>query len=173
MQFIPSLRFSAVILLNLTEGDYPLRYRSALVEYAVETAASLVVLCLSLRQEAGLLCDGILDNERRVVWFPASGHSGNGVPVLETLSRIRTVARKNNAVEDLFSPAVRLPAAARIYYVGPVPAPDTMARLWSLKRRGFHPECFFCGKQERHTGVAGGNRLPHRFIEDLRVPYVR
>ena len=173
MQYTPSLRFSAVILLNLAEGDYPLRYRHALIENAVEVAASLIIMCLSLRQEAGLLCDGLLDKDRRLVWFPAAGQTGSAVPLLETLSRIRSVADRKHAVEDLFSPAVRLPASARIFYVGPVPDEVDLQRLVSLKRRGYHPQCFFCGKQERSSVVPEHFRLPYRYIEDMRLPYVR
>jgi uncharacterized protein (DUF58 family) len=173
MQYSPSLRFSALILLNLAEEDYPLRYRHALVENSIEVAASLLIMCLTLRQETGLLCDGHVEKERRIIFFPISAHRGRAVHVLETLARIRPVPRKKHAVADVFSPHVQLPASARVFYVGPVPDEDDLLRLWNLKRRGYHPECFFCGKQERSAAAVGHIRLPHRFIEDMRLPYVR
>jgi uncharacterized protein (DUF58 family) len=173
MQYSPSLRFSAIILLNLTERDYPLRYRSALVENAIEVAASLVLMCLTLRQEAGLLCEGRLDGEERAVYFPVAAHAGSAVLILEALARIRPGTGRKRAVDGLFAQAVRLQASARIFYVGPVPDADALNRLRLLKRRGYHPECFFCGKQDRPAGGPGQIRLPHRFIEDMRLPYVR
>jgi len=169
MQYTPSLRFSALVVLNLTEEDYPLRYRHSLIESAVEFAASLLCHCSGLRQEAGFLSRGRLDDAERVVYFPVAAPGGSVVPVLETLARIRSGLAKKNAVDEFFSPAVRPPAACRVMYVGPVPGPDDLARLAGLKRRGLHPEFFFCERGERTPRALELLRVPYRYIEEVKA----
>jgi uncharacterized protein (DUF58 family) len=173
MQYTPSLRFGALIVLDLTEEDYPLRFRHSLIEGSIEAAASLLTHCIGARQEAGLLTRGRLDDER-VVYYPVAAHLGGGVHVLETLARIRSGLERRNAVDELFSPFVRLPAACRVYYVGPVPDAGRLNRLCGLKRRGLHPEFFFCSAADRGDETPQALKslgLAFRFIEDVRAPY--
>ncbi len=69
MEYVPSIYFPVLVLLNLTADDYPLAQRSHLVERAIETAASLAFYFVGIGQEVGLASSGLI------------GH-GSGVPTV-------------------------------------------------------------------------------------------
>ena len=60
MEYVPSIYFPVLVLLNLTADDYPLAQRAHLVERAVETAASLVFYFVGIGQEVGLASSGLI-----------------------------------------------------------------------------------------------------------------
>ena len=60
MEYVPSIYFPVLVLLNLTADDYPLAQRAHLVERAVETAASLVFHFVGIGQEVGLASSGLI-----------------------------------------------------------------------------------------------------------------
>ena len=69
MEYVPSIYFPVLVLLNLTANDYPLAQRAHLVERAVETAASLVFYFVGIGQEVGLASSGLIG--RRTTGAPA------------------------------------------------------------------------------------------------------
>ena len=60
MEYVPSIYFPVLVLLNLTADDYPLAQRAHLVERAIETAASLVFYFVGIGQEVGLASSGLI-----------------------------------------------------------------------------------------------------------------
>lgn len=60
MEYVPSIYFPVLVLLNLTAGDYPLAQRAHLVERAIEAAASLVFYFVGIGQEVGLASSGLI-----------------------------------------------------------------------------------------------------------------
>ena len=60
MEYVPSIYFPVLVLLNLTTDDYPLAQRAHLVERAIETAASLVFYFVGIGQEVGLASSGLI-----------------------------------------------------------------------------------------------------------------
>ena len=60
MEYVPSIYFPVLVLLNLTGDDYPLAQRAHLVERAVEAAASLVFYFVGIGQEVGLASSGLI-----------------------------------------------------------------------------------------------------------------
>ncbi len=60
MEYVPSIYFPVLVLLNLTANDYPLAQRAHLVERAIETAASLVFYFVGIGQEVGLASSGLI-----------------------------------------------------------------------------------------------------------------
>ena len=71
MEYVPSIYFPVLVLLNLTADDYPLAQRAHLMERAVETAASLAFYFVGIGQDVGLASSGLI------------GH-GAGVPAPPT-----------------------------------------------------------------------------------------
>ena len=63
MEYVPSIYFPVLVLLNLTTNDYPLAQRAHLVERAVETAASLVFYFVGIGQEVGLASSGLIGRQ--------------------------------------------------------------------------------------------------------------
>lgn len=74
MEYVPSIYFPVLVLLNLTADDYPLAQRAHLIERAVETAASLVFHFVGIGQEVGLAATG------RVGAAPAGAASAGAAP---------------------------------------------------------------------------------------------
>ena len=60
MEYVPSIYFPVLVLLNLTVNDFPLAQRAHLVERAIETAASLVFYFVGIGQEVGLASSGLI-----------------------------------------------------------------------------------------------------------------
>ena len=60
MEYVPSIYFPVLVLLNLTANDFPLAQRAHLVERAIETAASLVFYFVGIGQEVGLASSGLI-----------------------------------------------------------------------------------------------------------------
>ena len=63
MEYVPSIYFPVLVLLNLTANDYPLAQRAHLVERAIEAAASLVFHFVGIGQEVGLASSGLIGRQ--------------------------------------------------------------------------------------------------------------
>ena len=86
MEYVPSIYFPVLVLLNLTADDYPLAQRAHLVERAIETAASLVFYFVGIGQEVGLASSGLIG---RGAGVPASAAAppGTAAPADAAASR--------------------------------------------------------------------------------------
>ena len=72
MEYVPSIYFPVLVLLNLTANDYPLTQRAHLVERAVEAAASLVFYFVGIGQEVGLASSGLIGRHAGAPAAPAA-----------------------------------------------------------------------------------------------------
>ena len=63
MEYVPSIYFPVLVLLNLTANDYPLAQRAHLVERAIEAAASLVFHFVGIGQEVGMASSGLIGRQ--------------------------------------------------------------------------------------------------------------
>jgi len=155
MQFLPSMRYIAVILLNLNLEMYPIKHRYALIEAAIETAASLVYHSISQKQETSLICTGILDNVRQTISFPSRKDEGHAVAILETLSRIIPDNTGTDMFNLILDAGIKLPWNCRIQYIGPQPDGTQMYSLHVLKNKGYFPELFIVTEKREtiHSGM--------------------
>ena len=72
MEYVPSIYFPVLVLLNLTANDYPLAQRAHLVERAIEAAASLVFYFVGIGQEVGLASSGLIGRRNGAPAAPAA-----------------------------------------------------------------------------------------------------
>ena len=163
MEYVPSIYFPVLVLLNLTAEDYPLAQRAHLVERAIEAAASLVFYFVGIGQEVGLVTTGRIG--------PAAGTDGAGAvaegddggalagahtvePVragyahaahlLEQLARVNAVSGEHaaNFVEVVQRGGVSVANGTRVAVVTPPLREEQRAGLLALRRRGYDVEVF-------------------------------
>lgn len=162
MEYVPSIYFPVLVLLNLTADDYPLAQRAHLVERAIEAAASLVFYFVGIGQEVGLVTTGRIG--------PAAGSGGAGTDVqenagvlagahtvepvragyahaahlLEQLARVNAVTGEHaaNFVEVVQRGGVSVANGTRVAVVAPPLREEQRAGLLALRRRGYDVEVF-------------------------------
>lgn len=152
MEYVPSIYFPVLVLLNLTAGDYPLAQRAHLLERAVETAASLVFHFSGIGQEVGLAATGRIGTDPAAAnaagaWTvePVRAGYAHAAHLLEQLARL-TAAPDGQAgadfVELLQRGAVSLANGTRVAVVTPPLRDAQRAGLLALRRRGYDVEVF-------------------------------
>ena len=142
MEYSPSIYFPVLILLNLSERDYPLAQREHVSNRAIEVAASLVFFFVGLKQEIGLITTGRLDaSDGHPVVGIKAGH-GHAINILEILARIQTSGDNVNFAQYLFRSGVSIQSGTRIMVVTPPPREDEKESLLSSKRKGYDMEVF-------------------------------
>ena len=112
MEYVPSIYFPVLVLLNLTADDYPLAQRAHLVERAIEAAASLVFYFVGIGQEVGLASSGLIGHGSG---FPAPAEARAGAAATGDAAALRDPAAPGSAS------AAPAPAAAS-YTAEPVRA---------------------------------------------------
>jgi uncharacterized protein (DUF58 family) len=162
-EYEPSIYFPALVLLNLTDTDYPQAQRQHLVERAIEMAASLLFYFVGLKQQVGLLTTGrIADSEAPPV-APLRPGYGHAKSALEILARIATTEARGSAgdfTDLVLRGGVAVPTGTRIVVVSPPLRPAQVTALLALRRRGYEVEVFLVSSQS--TAAA-----------DLEVPGLR
>ena len=172
MEYVPSIYFPVLVLLNLTGDDYPLAQRAHLVERAIETAASLVFYFVGIGQEVGLASSGLIGRGSGV---PADAAAARGQPedpasappaapappaasytaepvragyahaahLLEQLARINPAREGAGSFVDIVQRgAVTVANGTRVVVVTPPLSDAQRAALLALRRRGFDVEIF-------------------------------
>ena len=148
MEYVPSIYFPVLVLLNLTTDDYPLAQRAHLVERAIETAASLVFYFVGIGQEVGLASSGLIGR-------------GSGVPAAAEAPGAAAAARgqledpgsaapappapsytAGSFVDIVQRGAVTVASGTRIVVVTPPLTDAQRAALLALRRRGYDMEVF-------------------------------
>ena len=165
MEYVPSIYFPVLVLLNLTANDYPLAQRAHLVERAIETAASLVFYFVGIGQEVGLASSGLIGRrtdaaashgqpENPSAPLPAPGAASytaepvragyaHAAHLLEQLARINPAGEAaGNFVDIVQRGAVPVANGTRIVVVTPPLAEAQRAALLALRRRGYDVEVF-------------------------------
>lgn len=183
MEYVPSIYFPVLVLLNLTVDDYPLAQRAHLIERAIETAASLVFHFVGIGQEVGLAATGRIG--------PAAGAGAGAAPdsgagdctvepvragyahaahLLEQLARLNAVAGEQAAgFEELAQRGGASANGTRIAVVTPPLREAQRARLLALRRRGYEVEVFLVSThQTRQEELAVPGLTSHAVSRDSR-----
>ena len=152
MEYVPSIYFPVLVLLNLTADDYPLAQRAHLVERAIEAAASLVFYFVGIGQEVGLVTtgrigpgagtDGALPGAYTVE--PVRAGYAHAAHLLEQLARVSAVTGEHaaNFVEVVQRGGVSVANGTRVAVVTPPLREEQRAGLLALRRRGYDVEVF-------------------------------
>jgi uncharacterized protein (DUF58 family) len=132
-EFLPALQSPALLVLNLTLEDYPLKHRHAHLEKAIEIAASFVAYFLSLDQEIGLITSGLINNIQPQL------HLGAGCEhtmlILENLAKIKGCPQKVDIIGILYNSGLCLPNGARIILISPLLSEKQLQAFASFRRR--------------------------------------
>jgi uncharacterized protein (DUF58 family) len=167
-EYLPSLYFPVLVLLNLCSADYPLSMRHHLMERAIEVAASLVVYFAGLKQEVGLAAAGLMPGQQGFLSIPVRPGNSHGVRILEALALVRPSDEIVDFVSLLqgHSAGLALRTGTRILAVTPTLSAERRSALRSLTRRGWQVEAFFVGVPEKgeigfaaHTVATGEEAL--------------
>jgi uncharacterized protein (DUF58 family) len=158
MEYMPSLYFPVLVLLNLNASDYPLDARHHQIERAIELAGSLVVHFIGMKQEVGLAATGSLPGSDACVAVPIRAGNNHGVRMLEALARVRA----SDAEADFLGLAQGAASAAgvtvqtgtRIIVVTPPLPLERRGALHSLSRKGYAVEVFFVTSPASRPGDA-------------------
>ena len=152
MEYVPSIYFPVLVLLNLTAEDYPLAQRAHLVERAIEAAASLVFYFVGIGQEVGLVttgrigpaagADGALAGAYTVE--PVRAGYAHAAHLLEQLARVNAVSGEHGAnfVDVVQRGGVSVANGTRVAVVTPPLREEQRAGLLALRRRGYDVEVF-------------------------------
>ncbi len=116
-EYSSSLRSPALLALNLTLDDYPLKHRYAHLEKAVEICASLITFFTSLKQETGLISSGLINNVQPQIQI-RGGHE-HAMLLLENLAVIKGCAEPADIVDLVNNSQLRFPNGVRIILISP------------------------------------------------------
>jgi uncharacterized protein (DUF58 family) len=139
MEYLPSLYFPVLVLLNLAAPDYPLEGRHHLVERAIEVAASLVVYFIGLKQEVGLAAA----SAGSLIAVPIRAGTSHGVRILEELARAGPTDAAADFTRLAGAGGVAVRTGTRILAVTPPLPRERRAGLHALARKGWALEVFF------------------------------
>jgi uncharacterized protein (DUF58 family) len=147
-EYMPSLYFPVLVMLNLSAPDYPLEGRHALMERAIETAGSLVVYFAGLKQEVGLTATALIPGEPALVSIPVRPGISHGVRILEALARVRPSDETLDFEKTLLGTLIAghgtgIRTGTRIVVVTPPLAGERRSALHGITRRGLELEVFF------------------------------
>ena len=131
-EWLPTINFPVMILLNLTATDYLQSQRYLHMERTIDAAASLVHHLAESGQSVGLASTGLLEAEDRMVmpWIPTAGGSERAVSVLGTLAQLQPndLPDSPDAV-SFFLDHGSVAFGTRVFYLGPPLAPERVAAL--------------------------------------------
>ena len=154
MEYVPSIYFPVLVLLNLTADDYPLAQRAHLVERAIEAAASLVFYFVGIGQEVGLVTTGRIGPAAEeddgsalpgaYTVEPVRAGYAHAAHLLEQLARVNSVTGEHaaNFVDVVQRGGVSVASGTRVAVVTPPLREEQRAGLLALRRRGYDVEVF-------------------------------
>lgn len=144
MEYVPSIYFPVLVLLNLTADDYPLAQRAHLIERAIETAASLVFHFVGIGQEVGLAATGRIGADTGDCTVePVRAGFAHAAHLLEQLARLNAVPGERAAgFVELAQRGGVSANGTRVAVVTPPLREAQRARLLALRRRGYDVEVF-------------------------------
>ena len=144
-EFMPTLYFDVLILLNLKADDYPMRYRDHLTEKAREVAASLIFYYVEIKQEVGLITTGTLSESEEDDDMPSADIKagyGHALNLLDILSRARLSKGRADFNKALYQSGVKIPIGTRIQVISPPLTEEQGNILISARRKSYNVEYF-------------------------------
>ncbi len=142
MEYQPSIYFPVLVVVNLSEKDFPLRGKESQVNRITETAASLVFYAVRIKQAIGLVTTGIIPGEEQRPNAPVKAGYGNAVNILEILARVQLDPDYVNFASFMVKAGVNIPNGTKIFVVSPPLKEEEAVQLMSQRRKGRHIELF-------------------------------
>ncbi|MBN2534794.1 MAG: DUF58 domain-containing protein [Spirochaetales bacterium] len=132
-EYLQSLHSPALLALNLALEDYPIRFRYVHLEKAVEICASLVVFFSALKQEVGLISNGLHNDIQPRIQI-RGGH-GHAMLLLETLAVVKGNAGQSDIINLINESHLPFPNGTRIILISPELPDHQMHALASMRRK--------------------------------------
>ena len=128
-EWLPTINFPVMVLLNLTAADYEPRNRYQHTERTIDAAASMVHHLAEKGQAVGLASTGVCEADDALVtpWIPVAAGASHAVSVLQTLAQLRISNEGPDVVE--FFGARGVSFGTRVFYLGPPLTPERVAGL--------------------------------------------
>ncbi|MFP4376040.1 MAG: DUF58 domain-containing protein [Spirochaetales bacterium] len=142
MEYQPSIYFPILILLNLSERDFPTRGKETLVNRLTEVAASLVFYGVRIKQELGFITTGVIPETGQRPSTPVKAGYGNAVSILETLARVQLDSNYVNFAEYMLKAGVSVPNGTKIFVVSPPLKENEALALMAQRRKGYKISLF-------------------------------
>jgi uncharacterized protein (DUF58 family) len=131
-EWLPTINYPVLIVLNLTYGDYSLRNRYNHTERTIDSAASVVHLLIERGQEVGLVTTGVIKGaeDGPMPWIDVRTGAPHAIAILETLAQIVPNPNDVDCVE-VFLERGRVSFGTRVFYMGPPLAEEAVAAMTS------------------------------------------
>jgi uncharacterized protein (DUF58 family) len=166
VEYSPAISVPTLVLLDLAAPHYPVARRYALLERAIEVAASLVTHFTELKQQVGLIASGAVGEGGAWLAVPLRAGADHAMGILEALALVRPSADPVPLVELALRSGVGIPAGTRICAVVPPLSAEAGASLHALRRRGHAVEAFFLvGDAARSLDTSLAGAVSHEVTE--------
>jgi uncharacterized protein (DUF58 family) len=166
VEYAPTISVPTLILLDLAEPDYPVAHRQAMMERAVETAASLVTHHAALQQQVGLIAAARLAGQADVPAHALRSGPGHAVAILETLARVRPLPDRIPLSRLVVQSGIAVPTGTVLCVVSPPLAAEDRAGLLGLRRRGVWLEVFTVTSAATQRGDARLAGVPSHAVAE-------
>jgi uncharacterized protein (DUF58 family) len=159
-EYTPSIYYPVMIVLNLTEADYPMGQREHLMERAIEVGGSLLFFFVSIKQEVGIITTGSIRGSDRPPSEPARAGVGHAIGILEMLARVTAGKEPIDFTGHVLASGVPIPTGAKVMVVTPPTTDAQNDSLVALRRRGHDVQVFVVSTHQTRE-------------EDVAVPGIR
>lgn len=149
-EFLPTLYYPILLVLNLNAGEYAFRHRYRSAERAIEVTASLAVAGIGAGQSVGLISNGVVDENDQYTALPFGRTGSHGMVLLEKLACIQPVSDRAGTVFELVRMNA-LPFGTRLIYIGPPLEAEGISFLLTLKRGNTTVELYYLAWGQRKT----------------------
>jgi uncharacterized protein (DUF58 family) len=129
-EWLPTINFPVMVLLNLTSTDYEQRNRYHHTERTIDAAASLVHHLAERGQAVGFASTGVYEEDGATVtpWIGTGEGAARAVSILRVLASIR-INEEQKDVVDLLLDRGSLSPGTRLFYLGPPLPPERVSGL--------------------------------------------
>ncbi len=163
--FLPTLYYPILLVLNLNTGEYAFRHRYRSAERAIEVAGSLAVAGIGAGQSVGLLSNGVIDENDQYTASPFGRTGSHGMVLLEKLACINPVSSREGTVFELVRMNA-IPFGTRLIYIGPPLDTERITFLLTLKRGNTTVELYYLAWGQRKTDTLIYHNIPVHLVPE-------
>ena len=165
MQYVPAINLPTMILLNLSNNDYPTRNYVYLSERAIEFAASLIFHLIRIGQKVEFETSGKL--KREPLTLIAKHHkmeSENNINFMKILASIEINDQSLDFTKIITDKPRSLPKGSRLAVISPSISKHHEKNLLFLQKKGFQVELFLVRKPSKSFLELGLKNIPLHYI---------
>ena len=163
--FLPTLYYPILLVLNLNTEEYAFRHRYRSAECAIEVAGSLAVAGIGAGQSVGLISNGVVEEQDHYTATPFGRRGSHGMVLLEKLACIQPISNKAVTVSELVRMNA-LPFGTRLIYIGPPLKADGIGFLLTIKRGNTTVELYYLAWGQRKTDIMMYHTIPVHLVPE-------